>query len=125
MKKHTKPTTAYEQWKVQLELPPSQRDAQDIKSFLEDTREHQVEMVATEMAELASMIRPPEMRAGNPELLKGNSAVTMQTSAKYLGCGLRNVQKLIRNGKLDTQGLGQFKRVTVASLKRYRPPKTK
>jgi hypothetical protein len=63
---------------------------------------------------------------GNIELLLNvhgdlERSVTYATARRYLGCGTRQIQKLVKSGHLKTIGGGLNKRITVTSLLEYRP----
>jgi hypothetical protein len=66
---------------------------------------------------------------GNPDLLRSvhgdlEGAVTYETARQYLDVGIRQIQKLVKSGHLQTTGGGQNKRITVPSLLKYRPANT-
>jgi hypothetical protein len=68
--------------------------------------------------------------SGNIELLRdvrGNlhEFVTYATAGEYLNCGLRQIQKLVKACTLELIGAGLNKRIRVASLFKYCPPKEK
>jgi hypothetical protein len=54
---------------------------------------------------------------GDPSLLDGKRLVSSKTAQEYLGIGERQLQKLIKAGKLKAEGAGQTRKITSESLK--------
>jgi hypothetical protein len=52
-------------------------------------------------------------------LLKGHSAVSVTNAARAMGILQDSVNRLIRQGRLETTGKGQYKKVTTASIRKY------
>jgi hypothetical protein len=65
---------------------------------------------------------------GNLDLLRNVHGelepATYETAGQYLGVGIRQIQKLVKSDRLQTTGLGQYRRIIVASLLKYRPANT-
>jgi hypothetical protein len=74
----------------------------------------------------AQLMRDGVLRP-DPTLIEGKHSVNYETAALYLQCSDRMVRKLVRLSKQDahrglvSEGYGHSKRITVASLLRYRP----
>lgn len=63
---------------------------------------------------------------GNGRILRdprGNlyESVPFRRAQLYLDCGLRQIQKLVKDGVLDHVGTGHKKRIKVSSLLKYLP----
>jgi len=62
---------------------------------------------------------------GDLQLLDGKDAVSFRTAVAYLGISDRQRQRLIKRGILDVEGMGQNRRITTESLRKYLPPSKK
>ncbi len=56
---------------------------------------------------------------GDLALLGDNPAVSFRTAAKFLGIGVRQVQKLVKKGCLSAGGGRNHRKVTTASVKQH------
>jgi hypothetical protein len=68
------------------------------------------------------VLRPPQA-LGEPSdhaVLQGKESVIYGTAATFLGVSDRQIRRLVRAGKLDAQGQGQSRQITVASLRKYK-----
>ena len=76
---------------------------------------------ANEREQLRKMWVPSK---GNPAIFGDRMDASFAEAREYLELSLRQVQKLVKAEALDVIGEGRYnKRITVASLHRYLPPK--
>lgn len=109
---------------LEMPRPKSQSERWEAPKAIARRRKRRVRKSSVKARNKASTT-PAGSLEGDTRPFSNKNSVTFPEAEAYLGIGSRQRQKLMKQGKLDVIGEGLNKRITVASVTRYRPPTEK